>query len=162
MLNYEQLDAVADAVFPALALIGLSHIVRAGVAKQWQTFRFGLFGALYGMALAYGLRYLDIRWPHWHHLGLDYSTHSAVVLVCVVVITLMTQHQRWIWSVIGTAYACLMVYQQYHPPVDIVATVAVIGLLYGPPVWFLYQRLRSPNKEAKGGPPSQTAATGLT
>ncbi|MBO1317267.1 hypothetical protein [Acanthopleuribacter pedis] len=162
MLTYEQRDAVADAVFPTLALIALFHIGQALAHKRWPLFGFGLAGAVYGMFTAYGLRYLDILWPHWHRLGLDYSTHTAVVLVTVTLITLMTQKQRWVWPLIAGAYAGLMLYQAYHPLIDIVTTTLVVGFFFWPPVFFLYRwQATPPSAKANGQKPPGSVA-GLT
>lgn len=141
MLTYEQLDAVADAVFPILALIGLFVIFRALWRKQFYHFAFGFCGAAYGMALAYGLRAIDQATLVALSLGFDYSTHTAVVLVTTILLTLMTRRYSGIWLLIWLAYSALMVFQQYHPPADILITAAIIAPLYLPPLLLAHHPL---------------------
>ncbi len=141
VLTYERLDAVADAVFPVLATIGLFVIFRACHRKQYYLFAFGLCGAAYGMALAYGLRAIDQATLIALSLGFDYSTHTAVVLVTTILLTLMTRRYSAVWPIIWVAYSALMVYQQYHPPSDILITAAIIAPLYLPPLLLAYQPL---------------------
>lgn len=153
VLTYEQLDAVADAVFPVLALIGLFVIFRALWRKEYYLFAFGLCGAAYGMALAYGLRAIDQATLIALSLGFDYSTHTAVVFVTTVLLTLMTRRFSGIWLAIWVAYSALMVLQQYHPPADILVTATILGTLYLPPLLLAYQPLpRMPAPRPADGP----------
>lgn len=128
-MNYQQLDAIADAYIPLLGLLVLGFIARQILNKQYRTAaRFSL-QTLVSVALVYALMALDNYFLIWPTVSLDYSTHTALSLALVMLLTQGSTFQvRWqvALGVSFLAYAILMLYQQYHTIADIVSTAFIL------------------------------------
>lgn len=124
-MNYQTLDAIADAVNPvmgalALALPWLRPPVRAQRALIMDLF------TVMAVGLAYAVVMVDSALGLWGRLGLDYSTHAAVY---IAIASALWQHGgvgQLIGGVVGVAYAGLMLWQKYHSFSDIVSTAVVM------------------------------------
>lgn len=88
-----------------------------------------------GLALAYGIMFIDNVYNIWSRWGLDYSTHTAVSLVLVTYLSLLVPRWLLLWQLSFFSYCGLMLYQKYHTVADILSTgvtlaVGIGGLLY--------------------------------
>jgi hypothetical protein len=142
MLDYETLDAIADAYTPLLALGGLVLLLHPLLKRQWQVLGTRMTRLAAGMLVAYGLMFLDNRLQIWPAVGMDYSTHTAVALVLVMFISAHAPKTRWPCWVSLLAYALLMLYQRYHTVPDIVTTAAVVGMFYLPVIFPFHRKRR--------------------
>ena len=130
-MDFETLDAIADAYIPLLAIIffiGLT-VSAVMVLKDRQFLRrvFVFFASLLG--IAYGFMFLDNTFHLWPYVNLDYSTHTAVSLTLVIANCLLA---RQFWKLIISSfilYVLLMLYQKYHTVLDIFSTAIPIVLI---------------------------------
>ncbi len=90
------------------------------------------------LLLAYGLVFLDLRLGLWSHVGLDYSTHTAVSLVLALFLSSSWPRLGTLWRGSWVAYILLMSYQRYHTLADIAVTAFAVGI----PAWWLLAILR--------------------
>lgn len=127
-MTYEQWDAIADSVNPIMAIVTLLLPVLTRSTYSGGRLAFYVASAV-SMATMYGLGWMDARWQIWASVGMDYSTHSGFAAVLVVSIWLWKRAAGVVATVIGAAYAVLMVYQRYHSIADIATTVAPITAL---------------------------------
>lgn len=130
MLLYETIDLIAGAYTSLLMLGVLLVIIRYLLRRQWSRARYYDLELLFGLLLVYGLIGLDNTFAVWPSLGWDYSTHSAVVWVLVVVLFRVNGRASFVWPLSFFLYALVMLYQQYHTVIDILSTVLVVGGLY--------------------------------
>jgi len=121
MFSYETLDAIADSINPTLGLVGL--LVPWATSKRNSRRALVLNGLmLVAVGIAYAMQGFDSALGVWPHVGLDFSTHTAVF---VAIASSLWQHRtvwRWIVAVLGASYATLMVAQSYHSWLDILST----------------------------------------
>ncbi|MFT5171170.1 MAG: hypothetical protein ACI9BD_000942 [Candidatus Marinamargulisbacteria bacterium] len=131
-LSYEFCDSIADAYIPFLA--GLSV-----VTFYIQTRKAGLTRAIrsYGnltisIVIAYALMALDQALKIWPRFGLDYSTHTALGLAFVMYLTLgVDKRSLQLGAVLSfLLYVGLILFQQYHSPLDIITTAIVTAPLF--------------------------------
>jgi hypothetical protein len=128
LLTYETLDAIADSVNPSLGLIALAVALHPLVRQQGKRAASNVAALLGGVAIAYAVMLIDNVAGIWPHLGLDYSTHTAVALALVSFLTFMSRGAvRFIWSGLFAAYALLMLYQRYHTFLDILSTLVIVA-----------------------------------
>ena len=124
-MSYEQLDAIADAYIPLLGLLLLGFIARQLINKQYnKVARFSLH-TLISLTLVDALMAFDNYFQLWPAVSLDYSTHTALALALIMLLSRATKIQvPWQVALVGSflAYAILMLYQQYHTIADIVST----------------------------------------
>ncbi len=132
-MSYEQLDRIADAYIPALALIWLIACIATGRARGWQAGVARLLLGVLALVLVYGVAWLDERGALWPRFGLDYSTHTAVAAAVIVAITTAARRLRWLLALSFVGYCLLMLYQRYHTLGDIASTLAVLAV----PLWGL-------------------------
>ncbi len=95
------------------------------LAYQSNQLRSFAYFALVSCAGIYTLYALDLWlqiWPKW---GMDFSTHSAII---VPSLWLISQHRRLnlIYSLLALSYFYLMIELQYHTLVDIVSTLLFV------------------------------------
>ena len=124
-MTFAQLDRIADAVVPLLALG-----VVVGALWRWRAAAWAfLLRATLATILVQQSAKL-VQKTGW--LGHDFpSTHFAVALCLATFLALLGR--RWILLAFGivAAYGALMLYQRYHTPLE------MAGALYAPPVaWF--------------------------
>lgn len=134
-MSYEALDQIADLYNPLLLLAALILTTLSCRGSQapytnWLK-RIVLVGC--GLALVYGVQYLDHRLQLWPRLGWDYSTHTAFAMAMVWPLWYYGRPPwRWVWPTSLVIYGVLMLYQRYHTLADMVSTAIVIfGLLLG-------------------------------
>lgn len=85
------------------------------------------------IAIAYiwmGIDYLFALWPS---IGLDYSTHTAVLLVLLAYLGWLYSLRRGYFgaALLLISYAGLMIYLGFHSLLDILTTGAVVALTLG-------------------------------
>lgn len=128
-MSYEQLDAIADAYIPLLGLLVLGFNARQVLNKQYRTAARFSRQTLISVALVYALMALDNYFLIWPAISLDYSTHTALSLALVMLLTQGSKFQvRWQVALAGSflAYVVLMLYQQYHTIADIGSTAFIL------------------------------------
>lgn len=127
-MTYQQLDAIADGVNPALAILTLilPFLVRPSSSHSRSLF---FLGTAISMGTMYFIGWLDKRLGIWPALELDYSSHTGFAVVLLV--SLSTWNRRLIVpsALILFSYITLMLYQKYHSVADIATTAVVIGPL---------------------------------
>jgi hypothetical protein len=128
MLSYETLDAIADAYNPLLALIALAFIARSLFQSQWKVSGIRLMAFIMIAIVAYGLMFLDHQYHLWGYWELDYSTHSAVALGLVLLLSFISPRFVMLWTISFVGYALLMLYQRYHTVPDILTTGIVVSI----------------------------------
>lgn len=128
MLSYETLDAIADAYNPLLALIAIAFIMKSAFQLQWKISGIRLMAFITIAIVAYGLMFLDHQYHLWHYWGLDYSTHTAVALGLVLLLSFISPRFVMLWIISFLGYALLMLYQRYHSITDIITTGIVVGI----------------------------------
>jgi hypothetical protein len=132
VLDYETLDSFADAYVPLIAVASALHLVQSAIARRWRLVRRQGVLLLAGLAVAYGLMFLDAALSIWPTFGLDYSTHTAVALVLVIFLCSLSVKLIPVWGASLMLYLALMLYQEYHTLADILTTILVVDLLYWP------------------------------
>ncbi len=137
MLNYETLDAIADAYIPLLALFAFGMVVSGLWAAQWKLSAIRSL-SLVGIAfIAYGFMTLDAYFNIGSFLSRDYSTHTAVSIGLIIFLYFNVRRLAIVWIGSFILYLMLMLYQQYHTLADILVTGVVVGF----PVWWLISYL---------------------
>ena len=137
MLNYETLDAIADAYIPLLALLAFGMVVSGLWMAQWKLSAIKLL-SLIGIAfVSYGFMMLDAYFNIGPIFYLDYSTHTAVSLGLIIFLYFNARRLAIVWIGSSILYLMLMLYQQYHTIADILVTGVVVGF----PVWWLISYL---------------------
>ena len=132
MLDYQTLDIIADAYTPLLAILSVAVIAGCAFHRRWKLACLNFSLLLAGAVISYGLMYLDRTLHLWLSVGLDYSTHTAVALVLVVMLTLTLPRYTLLWSLSFLSYLLLMLYQQYHSLSDIISTAFAVGIFLFP------------------------------
>lgn len=128
MLNYQTLDAIADAVNPVMGVLALAVPWMRAPVRARRALLMDLL-TLAAVGLAYAVMAIDISLESWARLGLDYSTHAAVY---TAIASSLWQHSgvaRLTGVMVGVVYAALMLWQKYHSLMDIVSTVLVLVLV---------------------------------
>lgn len=131
MLNYETLDAIADAYIPLLLMVAGAIVAAPLLKAQWSLLRSRALMLLAMLAVAYGGMFLDNALQIWPLLGLDYSTHTAVALVLVWFIGCIYRKGAGVLAVSLLLYCLLMTYQRYHTWADIAVTAVAVALPAG-------------------------------
>ena len=124
-MTYAQLDHIADAINPLLAI---SVVVGAIWLERGRAWNFLLRGAIAYLLVQQSAKLVQKIGPLGHHFP---STHFAVALCFATLLALL--NRRWIVAAIAVAvcYGALMLYQHYHTPLELV------GALYAIPVAYL-------------------------
>ncbi|GLT17289.1 hypothetical protein GCM10007938_10660 [Vibrio zhanjiangensis] len=121
-MTYQQLDAIADLYIPLLGILTLVWLlIKAS--------RLGIKSALIeavttslGVMYIYALMFLDAYFAAYASIGLDYSTHTALALVFVTTLALISKEVRRITVISMLCYCLLMLYQGYHTLADMALT----------------------------------------
>lgn len=135
--TFQLLDTIADSVNPCLgiAILVFAWLPAArGYGSPWSL----LGWTIVGLAIVYGLQYLDNRAHLWPAVGLDYSTHTAVAVSLST--SLVVANWRWLFVLIPVLvfYAVLMMYLDYHSLTDILSTAVVVA----PLTWAVHRLAR--------------------
>ncbi|ARU56096.1 peptidase S24, LexA repressor [Oleiphilus messinensis] len=149
-LSYEMLDAIADTYIPLLALISIFLLVRLGMHRDWRMLARQLGGLIFSLLCAYGLMLVDFLLTIWAHVGMDYSTHTAVALVFVIHLTMWWKRMWRLWWLSFLGYLALMFYQQYHTVADMFSTGVVICMLFVPLLRYAVKTRLDADTKAKG------------
>lgn len=130
MTTYEMLDRIADSVNPVL---GVATLLWAWIARGHGNLgrgaRAGILGnvaTLASVGVIYLIGALDRKIGVWAAMGLDYSTHTAVCVACIVSLWWIDRRARIPATIVGLAYAALMLFQKYHSVADIATTAVII------------------------------------
>ena len=126
MLSYEQLDVIADAYIPALAVGSLLLLAKRQAANGFHAAAPDIVYLFSAIATVYTLMFADRALKLWPYFHLDYSTHTALALVLVVFLAAAGTHMLAGTAVSMLAYIMLMIYQGYHSIADIVTTSMVL------------------------------------
>ncbi len=130
MLTYEQLDWIADAYTPLLALTVFYSIFKTWQEKNKRRVINQVTSLILGMLVVYGIYFLDGSYRIWLNWDLDYSTHTAFALVFVIHYAAFCRNYVWLQLSLFTGYLLLMVYQNYHSFADILTTGFMVGVLF--------------------------------
>lgn len=127
-MTYEQWDTIADSYTPLLFALYIAFSIiyfRAGD-------RAAPLKGLTGIFICYAIMIADNFLGIWKAVSLDYSTHSAVAFALVY----FHIHRRKPFSPLAVVFSAslilyygLMLYQQYHTPADIFATLFIVAPL---------------------------------
>lgn len=126
MTQYEIVDAICDAVAPALFLAATALIVWKLVKRKYSNARDISVFLVGGLLLVYGFQYLDNQLNIWPSFGMDYSTHTAFTIAMCVAISVGLRIYKAL-AIIFVSYCLVMLYQKYHSISDILTTTAVMG-----------------------------------
>lgn len=133
-MTYEQLDTIADAYIPLLGIMLLALMTRKLISRDYKASSYLGLQTLLALVIVYGLMTIDNTFQIWPILSLDYSTHTALSLVLVMIlVNHFTEQSTLKTSLVLSflAYCGLMLYQKYHTLTDIISTALVIApLLY--------------------------------
>jgi hypothetical protein len=141
MNTYKIIDLICDAFIPILIVWVIILLGKLALKKQLKKSLFLFAAFVYGVAIVYGLYFLDKGYHLWGFVRLDYSTHSAFILVLCATLRLLGRNSWLLLSILLT-YLFLMLYQHYHSLADILTTLVVVGILSFPPmIYFSRQRL---------------------
>lgn len=127
-MDYESWDRIADAVTPVVGVLtlALSLLVRRpGNPPRWAQ----LLLTLVSVAAIYAVGWVDAKFSLWLSVDLDYSTHTALYVALAVSLWMIDWRAGVAGTVIGLAYAVLMLYQKYHTALDIVTSALAIAPL---------------------------------
>jgi hypothetical protein len=151
---FRALDAVADAVNPALTLLAIAVPRLRGTWRGWPAaFRYWA-AALGGLGVIYGLAALDAWFGLWAAMHLDYSTHTAYAVSLAA--TILCWDRRWAWLLVPalSGYALLILVLRYHGPADVL-TAALVAT---PGSWAAYRLIgSSPGRSADRARPNATS-----
>ncbi len=132
-MTYAQLDHIADAVNPLLAIGIIGGAIWLERGRAWN---FLLRAAIAYLLVQQGAKLVQKLGPLGHHFP---STHFAVALCFATLLALLHRKLLIVASVVAVGYGALMLYQHYHTPLEL------IGALYAIPVayfcWSFKRRL---------------------
>ena len=141
-MTYAQLDRIADAVIPLLALTVIVGAIWLQRAAAW---KFLLRAVVATLLVQQSAKFVQKLGP----LGHDFpSTHFAVALCLATLLTLLNRKLVLPSVSIIVAYGALMLWQHYHTPLE------MLGALYAIPVaWFVgsFPRSRSTTTQSEQG-----------
>lgn len=135
------LDIIADSYDPIVALVGLVAPPFLPLPRKAQTLlRFYVAAAL-GLAVVYGVQWLDNLYQIWLRFGLDYSTHSA--FAASVVVSLCRLRRTWVTALITSLliYFTLVLFLGYHGAADILTAAALAAVATWLAHWSFRPRL---------------------
>ncbi|MGF1528376.1 MAG: hypothetical protein ACFCBW_16485 [Candidatus Competibacterales bacterium] len=139
MFSHENLDLLADAYLPLLALLAIITLLRAVFLQHWRSLGRLVSILVSSLAIAYGLMLLDGQLALWRAFDLDYSTHTAVAMALVGFLSLATQ--GYVKALVASLilYLGLVIYQGYHTPLDVLTTALAVGGIWSTTVYALYR-----------------------
>ena len=124
-MTYQQLDAIADGVNPALAILALLLPFFVRPSQQYGRLAF-LLNTGISMAVMYAIAWVDRIAGLWSAFRLDYSQHTG--FAAVLVFSLFAWNRRFgaVLAIVLIGYVALMLYQEYHTIADMLTTVMII------------------------------------
>ena len=125
-MTYQQLDAIADGVNPALAILALvlPYLVRP--SHQYGRLAF-LLSTGVSMAVMYAIAWADRVAGLWSAFRLDYSQHTGFAAVLVFSLFAWNRRLGAALAIVLIGYVALMLYQQYHTIADMLTTALVVA-----------------------------------
>lgn len=132
------LAILADLYTPLLALTFLCRLTKAPHARR----RVLIYSVLINVAIAWGIKFVDIYFGIWPGWSLDYSTHTAVALALVISLSFGAPYQSTFWLASLLAYGWLMVSLGYHSVADIATTALATGVVMMSAGLWLYRSRR--------------------
>lgn len=129
-MNYAQLDHIADAVNPLLAIAVIAGAAWLERRAAWNF----LLRALVATLLVQQFSKLVQKWgPLGHNFP---STHFAFALCLATFLALLNRKLIAVSLVIVISYGALILWQHYHTPLE------MLGALYAVPVAYLFWRFK--------------------
>jgi hypothetical protein len=125
LVTYQQLDAIADGVNPALAILALVLPFLVRPSQQYGHLAFLLSTGI-SMAVMYAIGWVDRVAGLWATFRLDYSQHTAFAAVLVFSFFAWNRRLGVALAIVLIGYVALMLYQEYHTIADMLTTVLVI------------------------------------
>lgn len=125
-MTYEQLDVIADTYIPALALISAVLLRKSITSNTSRPFLSQLKELISNIVFVYFVYFLDKYFSIWPSYHLDYSTHTALVLVFICYLNTHGKAAKFLAISSCFAYLALMIYQGYHTLLDIASTAAIV------------------------------------
>ena len=124
-MTYAQLDHIADAVNPLLAIVVILSALWLERAAAWNFIGRAVIATLLVQQSAKLVQKIG-------PLGDDFpSTHFAVALCLATFLALLNRKFIALSVAVATAYGALVLWQRYHTPLEL------LGALYAIPVaWF--------------------------
>ena len=124
-MTYQQLDAIADGVNPALAILALVLPFLVRPAQQYGRLVF-LLSTGVSMAVMYAIAWADRVAGLWSAFRLDYSQHTGFAAVLVFSLFAWNRRLGVVLVIVLIGYIVPMLYQEYHTIPDILTTELVI------------------------------------
>lgn len=125
-MDYHTIDVICDSTNPALFLWAVL-LLFFGFYRKSENRYVSLVSLVFGLAVVYGLQFLDSTFGLWAAYRLDYSTHSAFALVMVLAISILLS-RVWIPFIILAIYLSLVIYQRYHSEFDVLSSLIAVSL----------------------------------
>jgi hypothetical protein len=134
MIDTQTWALIADIYTPLLVFMVFYYFIKISKALQKQQ----ATAIVSAIAVVYLLMFIDAYFSIWLSLGMDYSTHTAIALVFVVVLSYRSLLHLIIASLSLVLYGLLMRYLSYHSIADVLSTVLVLL-----PIFILLNRNRN-------------------
>lgn len=125
---YQFIDMLCDSVNPLLLIATLAAAGRAFFLRRTRLVGWLMGSLIFGLAVTYGLFFLDRSLGLWAGFGGDYSTHTTFALAAALPLWLFVGFRRSL-MVLLLVYAVLMVIQRYHSALDITTSAGAFGML---------------------------------
>ena len=129
-MTYAQLDHIADAINPLLAISVVGGAFYLERARAWN---FLLRAAIAYVLVQQSAKFVQKLGPLGHHFP---STHFAVALCFATLLALLNRKFLLAASAVAVVYGALMLYQHYHTPAE------MWGALYAIPVAYFCWRVK--------------------
>ncbi|MEH6451653.1 MAG: hypothetical protein V7782_01305 [Psychromonas sp.] len=131
MIDTQTWALIADTYTPVLVFMVLYYLKKSNKVIQKQQ----AIALIKAIAVVYLLMFIDNYFSIWLSMGMDYSTHTAIALVFVVVLSYRSLLHLIIASLSLVLYGLLMRYLNYHSIADVVSTIVVLL-----PIFILFNR----------------------
>jgi hypothetical protein len=137
-MDFKQIDKIADSVFPlfAIALILTAIVVQKGAS--WLFILRTVVAVVLCQQIAKAIQKMHL-FDHTvtalqteHGIRAQFpSSHMVVVLCIATAFFLLNKRFLWVSIVVPILYGALMLYQQYHTPLEMLAAVYAIPVTWG-------------------------------
>lgn len=135
-MSYEQLDCIADSYIPLLIVVTLFLLGRQSLAESFQKILGSVLALVASILFIYLLMFADQKLSLWSSAELDYSTHTALALCFVCLLSFRGASWFGFALISMILYCGLMLYQEYHTVADILTTsLAVLPVILALHLW---------------------------
>ncbi len=138
-MTYAQLDHIADAINPLLAISVIVGAIYLERGRAWNSL---LRAAIAYLLVQQSAKLVQKLGPLGHHFP---STHFAVALCFATFLALLNRKLIVIAIAIVVAYGALILWQHYHTPLEL------IGALYAIPFAYFCWNMRRRPVQTLGG-----------